>query len=108
MLTSVFGGRSEANMADSAPLSMVSGPLWLLKVCHYSFDFEKCVLIEKSVASFKIGKPGHIGVNIAWVDVVHHNVLPGIRVHLTLVDPDRGCSKDHQAQCTAMLTIWWS
>ena len=47
MLTSVLGGRSEANMADSAPLSMVSGPLWLLKVCHNSFDFERCVLIGK-------------------------------------------------------------
>ena len=46
------------------------------------------------MASFKICKPGHISVNIAWVDVVHHNVLPRIRVHLTLVDPDRDCSKD--------------
>ena len=32
MLTSVPGGRREANMADSAPLSMVNGPLWLRRV----------------------------------------------------------------------------
>merc|ERR1719507_2215134 len=30
---------------------------------------------------------GHIGVNVARVDVVHYNVLPSIRVHLALVDP---------------------
>ena len=41
--------------------------------------------------SFKICKPGHVGVNIAWVDVVHNNVLPCIRVHLPLVDPDGDC-----------------
>ena len=40
--------------------------------------------------AFKICKPGHIGVNIAWVDVVHNNVLSRIGVHLALVDPD-GC-----------------
>ena len=50
--TSVLGGRREANMADSAPLSMVSGPLWLLKVCHSfilksvsQFYLKKCVTI---------------------------------------------------------------
>ena len=41
--------------------------------------------------AFKICKPGHIGVNIAWVDVVHNDVLSRIGVHLTLVDPDRDC-----------------
>ena len=48
-------------MADSAPLSMVSGPLWLLKVCHN--------FILKSVSQFYL----KCHVTILWLLKVCHN-----------------------------------
>ena len=84
-LISVRGGSKAANTVDSAPLNITNSALGSVTASLPLLPVNG----QRLQAPWPLA-PGHVGVDIARVDVVDDDVLPLVLSHLSLLDPAEG------------------